>query len=388
MLDGVIPSHSDDFDVFTGVKVDVLNVLGAGDAFMSGFLRGWLRDESHQKSCSYANACGALVVSRHGCAPAIPSAEELDYFIANADQIPRPDRDEELNYLHRVTTRFVPEWKEVCGLAFDHRKQFREMAQECGADPEQIHQLKTLLIKAVESASERAGLNGSVGVLIDDTFGQDALNAATGRGWWIGRPVELPASRPLELEGGRSIGDRLKSWPREHVVKCLVFYHPDDQSPLGLAQERQVKELFKACCMSGHELLLEVIPPQGSEVDDDFFASALRRFYNLDVRPDWWKLPTMSHSSWQKVSHVIESRSPHCRGVVMLGLDAPMTELKKGFDESAGINICKGFTVGRSLFSAPSREWLAGDIDDQSFIEAVASNYVELVETWRNRGKA
>ncbi len=55
-----------------GVQVDVLNVLGAGDAFISGFLRGWLKDESYEKCCAYANACGALVVSRHGCAPAIP----------------------------------------------------------------------------------------------------------------------------------------------------------------------------------------------------------------------------------------------------------------------------------------------------------------------------
>ncbi|MEZ5476889.1 MAG: PfkB family carbohydrate kinase [Thiolinea sp.] len=42
---------------------------------MSGFLRGWLRDEDDQTCTAYANACGALVVSRHGCAPAIPSEE-------------------------------------------------------------------------------------------------------------------------------------------------------------------------------------------------------------------------------------------------------------------------------------------------------------------------
>ena len=56
-----------------GVRVEVLNVLGAGDAFMSGLLRGWLNDEGWEQACRYANACGALVVSataaRRRCRP-------------------------------------------------------------------------------------------------------------------------------------------------------------------------------------------------------------------------------------------------------------------------------------------------------------------------------
>lgn len=69
--------------------VTVLNVLGAGDAFMAGLLRGLLRGESFEKAASYGNACGALVVTRHGCAPAIPSWQELCFFMSayknNAD---------------------------------------------------------------------------------------------------------------------------------------------------------------------------------------------------------------------------------------------------------------------------------------------------------------
>ena len=105
VLDGEIPASLDDVTILAGPKIEVLNVLGAGDAFMSGFLRGWLRNESHESCANYANACGALVVSRHGCSPAIPSAEELDYYLDHSQRIPRPDLDEELNYLHRATTR-------------------------------------------------------------------------------------------------------------------------------------------------------------------------------------------------------------------------------------------------------------------------------------------
>lgn len=57
--------------------VEILNVLGAGDAFMSGFLRGLLQGESWETCARYGNACGAIVVTRHGCAPAMPKFEEM-----------------------------------------------------------------------------------------------------------------------------------------------------------------------------------------------------------------------------------------------------------------------------------------------------------------------
>lgn len=63
--------------------VDILNVLGAGDAFMSGLLRGLLRGEDWEIAAKYANAAGAIVVTKHGCAPAMPSFDEMQQFIAN-----------------------------------------------------------------------------------------------------------------------------------------------------------------------------------------------------------------------------------------------------------------------------------------------------------------
>ncbi|MBF4448955.1 DUF2090 domain-containing protein, partial [Vibrio anguillarum] len=74
------------------------------------------------------------------------------------------------------------------------------------------------------------------------------------------RPIELPGSRPLELEHG-NIGSQLVSWPLEHIVKCLVFFNPEDDHTVRLQQEHQIQEVYQACCQSGHELLLEVILP-------------------------------------------------------------------------------------------------------------------------------
>src|SRR3546814_4048037 len=61
------------------------SVLGAGDAFMAGFVRGWLRGEPLATCCTWGNACGAIVVSRHGCAPAMPTWPELELFLSRRD---------------------------------------------------------------------------------------------------------------------------------------------------------------------------------------------------------------------------------------------------------------------------------------------------------------
>ena len=60
-----------------GFPVEVYNVLGAGDAFMSGFLRGWLRDEPLETCCAYANANGAFAVLRLLCPAEYPTWAEL-----------------------------------------------------------------------------------------------------------------------------------------------------------------------------------------------------------------------------------------------------------------------------------------------------------------------
>lgn len=67
-----------------GFPVEVQNVLGAGDAFASGLIFGFLNNWEWYKSARYANACGAILVTKHGCANFMPSLNEVETFIENA----------------------------------------------------------------------------------------------------------------------------------------------------------------------------------------------------------------------------------------------------------------------------------------------------------------
>jgi 5-dehydro-2-deoxygluconokinase len=61
--------------------IEIQNVLGAGDAFASGFMYGYLKGWDWYKSARMGNACGAIVVTRHGCANFMPYEQEALTFI-------------------------------------------------------------------------------------------------------------------------------------------------------------------------------------------------------------------------------------------------------------------------------------------------------------------
>ena len=64
-----------------GFPVEVYNVLGAGDAFASGFIYGQLMGWDTFKSARMGNACGAIVVTKHGCANFMGFYDEVMAFI-------------------------------------------------------------------------------------------------------------------------------------------------------------------------------------------------------------------------------------------------------------------------------------------------------------------
>ena len=66
----------------SGFEADVVNTVGAGDAFAGGLLYGSLQNWGWRESAHFANACGAIVVSRHGCASAMPTLDEVESFLA------------------------------------------------------------------------------------------------------------------------------------------------------------------------------------------------------------------------------------------------------------------------------------------------------------------
>jgi 5-dehydro-2-deoxygluconokinase len=384
IVPAAIPASVDAAIVVKGFPVEVLNTLGAGDAFLAGFLHGWLDDAPWERCGMLGNACGALVVSRHGCAPALPSAPELQEYLQRASEVTRPDLDDRIQHIHVATTTRRKR-DELYVLAFDHRRQLEQLARGTAAPAARIECFKGLIATAVERIAERCGTPDRIGVIVDDRYGSSVLSRMSAARRWIGRAIEIPASRPLEFDPRSDTGLPLTSWPATHVIKCLVFYHPDDPIELRLAQEERIVELSRNALALERELLLEVIASsRGQPVDEDTLPRILRRFYNLGVRPAWWKLEPQMPATWERLSKVIAECDPYCNGVLLLGLDAPESTLRTGFEHAAPFEICRGFAVGRSIFGEAARDWLSGRIDDERAIALVADRYERLIRLWQD----
>ena len=382
---GAIPASIEDGIRGPGFPVEVYNVLGAGDAFMSGFLRGWLREEKLETCCEYANACGAFAVSRLLCSPEIPTWTELSYFLQHGSKHRALRHDEAINHIHWATTRRAQP-PGIMALAIDHRAQLEAVAATEGADPARINRFKEL---AVQAAARVAGGKPGFGMLIDGRLGREALFAADAHGFWIARPVELPGSRPLEFDGILDLGSHLAEWPVTHTVKCLCFYHPEDAEGLRQQQEKALLRLQDACRTVGRELLVEIVAGKHGRLHDETVASVLSRLYDIGIKPDWWKLePQDTATAWANIGAVIARNDPFCRGVVMLGLEAPAADLARAFGVAAGAPVVKGFAVGRTIFAEPAKQWLGGRMDDEAAVAAMAASFGELVAAWQAAQRA
>ena len=374
---GAVPDTLDEGESGPGFLIEVFNVLGAGDGFMSGLIKGWIDGEPWPVALTYANACGAFAVSRHGCTPAYPSWEELQFFLARGVKERALRKDAALEQVHWATNRHK-DWSTMRVFAFDHRMQLEAME---GATPAKIGAFKELCLKA---ALQVQGGKPGYGILCDSRLGRDALFQAAGTGLWIGHPVEWPGSRPLILEPeiGPDFGG-LSEWPLEHVVKVLCFYHTDDDAATKAAQEDTVRRLFHACRRNRLEMLLEIIPSKVAPVTDDTSARIIQRFYDIGVYPDWWKLePFTTDAAYEKACAAINANDPHTRGVVVLGLDAPEEELAASLAIAARHDLVKGFAVGRTIFGDAARGWLAGRIGDQEAIDMMVQKYTRLCQIW------
>jgi 5-dehydro-2-deoxygluconokinase len=377
VYDGPISDDLEAGIVGKGFPIEIYNVLGAGDAFMSGFLRGWLKGEALATCATWANACGAFAVSRLMCAPEYPTWTELSYFLAHGSTERALRKDAELNHLHWATTRrrSIPSLR---ALAIDHRSQLEAME---GATPERLTAFKLLAVKAATRVA--AGRPG-FGMLLDDKYGRDAL-FATGaeKDFWVAKPIELPGSRPLRFEFSQDIGSRLVEWPVDHCIKVLCFYHPDDPADLKAEQLEKLRAAHDAARKIGREILIEIIASKAGPVDDQTMARALGELYDAGLRPDWWKLePQESPAGWEAVDAMIEARDPFCRGVMLLGLDAPQDQLMQAFTIAKAARTVKGFAVGRTIFGDAARAWLMGRIDDEAAIADMAGRFAALVSAW------
>jgi 5-dehydro-2-deoxygluconokinase len=115
----------------------------------------------------------------------------------------------------------------------------------------------------------------------------------------------------------------------------------------------------------------------------DLVLRAIERIYTYGIKPQWWKLAPPAAADWPALDALIVRHDRWCRGVLLLGADAPLADLAAGFAAAASSTTCRGFGIGRSVFAEPARAWFVGEIDDDALVAQVHAHQCELAALWR-----
>jgi len=372
-----IPATLGEGETGPGFEIEVFNVLGAGDGFMAGLLKGWLGGDDWPAALKYANACGALAVSRHGCTPSYPSLAELEYFLDRGVRTPALRKDRDLEQVHWATNRSA-EWPSLKVFAFDRSDRLERLAADRNADLRVVSRFKELCLEAAQKAARgRSGF----GIVCDDGHGRDAAFRASGTGLWVGRPANVFDSNSAagNQELGPDLGG-LADWPLEHVVNARIRL-----AGRGADLDRQIDflvRLFSAARRNRLEFLLEAIVPTNASRAERECAEVAESIYAAGVFPDWWKLFGARPSAWERLAEMIERNDPHCRGGLIGCDDATPETLVESIESVAHCDFVRGFVAGDAAIGATAEKWIGGSIGDAGAVAEMSSRFAEFCDCW------
>lgn len=285
-------------------------------------------------------------------------------------------------------------------LAADHRRSFEKLfgLTTVGArDRRQLIAAKVIVVEALAHAREQRPDLDSVGVLLDDEYGAEALAAAGRLGVQVALAFERSGQAVLDFEHAdwRERIARLDATSPPCIVKVLVRHRADDHSAGHDVQLARLVEVSEECAGRSAPFLLELLTPfttaEQADTGVDALESQVRPRLVLDaiaelqargVRPDLWKVEGIGDAArCAEVVAAVRAGGDDDVGVVVLGAGAP-TETVNRWLRAAAAGGYSGFAVGRSIWAEPLAEHAAGAITADDARRWIAASYCTFVDTF------
>ena len=370
-------------------NIEVLNVLGAGDSFMSGFLRGWLKNESLEKCALYGNACGALVVTRHGCSPSSPSFNEVEHFIRNFDKVPNLANHPKMNHLHSLTEFGMLQNRKLLILSFDHRIKFEESCRKIKLPQDKIYRFKELVHHGFHNVSQ-TNKDNNLAILIDPKYGRKILNDSSDFNYNVGVSIEDEGYASLNWLCEGSLYQHLLERPSKWFVKVLFCFHtqmnPEDKN----FQLTQLSKLSGVCSELKRKLMVELViqkdlaQEEASTVKEEEFAEVINEVYKKNIYPYWWVINALDiKEKWVKLNQVIEGYDPEA--YLILHYNYLQIEKLPAWLSAVRSNAKNfGLSVGQSIFWEQWEKYINENFEDEEVISEVSERFQNLINLWSN----
>jgi len=363
--------------------VTVLNVLGAGDGFMSGFLLGWLRNAVWQSCMQTANACGAIVVSRHACAAAMPNKEELDYFLQHIGSQQNLLQGRGIARRHRRSILGSAAEQELFVLAFDQREQFRHCCELAGKNHTIIKTFKQQIFSGFQLALQQHP-QSHLAILVDPDYGAAILASHIDKRVTIGVPIEATLGLPVRWLGDKPLYQEILQRPVPWFVKVLWQYHPKLDEEIRQQQLLRLQELARVCDHLDRRLMVELIIPSEFTDHGTAISDAMSAVYEQEIYPFWWKIAgDLSASHWHTLAELLEHHDPHAQMILSGGEQTEIASFGPLFRRAKASAKVNGFAMGRSIFWQPWQRFLKDEIELDEIPKLIAKDFLQCIHLWQ-----
>jgi myo-inositol catabolism protein IolC len=285
-------------------------------------------------------------------------------------------------------------------LAFDHRGSFEHDLFHASAPLSDraragIVDAKNLIFEAFGQAVERGAPRVAAGVLVDEEFGSAVARRAKAAGHVLAMPVERSGQAEFDFAYGDDFGAHIERFDPT-FAKVLVRYNPAGDRELNARQAARLARLARWLHDRDRKFLFELLVPPlpeqlarcggdprrfDRELRPDLVVETIRSLQAAGVEPDVWKIEGLDAAE-DNARVVAQARTGGRDGVscIVLGRDAPLSQVLRWLRTAAGVPGFDGFAVGRTLWEEALRRFLAGEAGRDEAVRTIADRYLEMVE--------
>ncbi len=365
--------------------VDVLNVLGAGDAFMSGFLRGWLRKKSWETCAQLGNANGALVVSRHGCAPAMASYEELTYFMEGYETNRQILLSTELAVKHQYTQMGLPRNLDQFIISINQKNNLKgfnvlsaELDSKAKIFSQSVFEGFQLARKEIESKS--------LTFVTDLQIGSEFLKKSTYQDFFPGINIDVEDVFTRQNGHHNSLFQYVLEKPSYMFIKYTWDCRPDHDLSGKNIRLHQLKRLYNICVKLDRRLLLELIVSENDADREKKQLMVIEELYQTKVFPFWWSINSVDKMEWDRVCRIIDKYDAHA-GIIIRSEEKNKDQTNKQMDLACSTPHGCGFIIGLDAFQVEWNDFTEQRIQADEMSLIIKDRYLDLIRYWQSHKK-
>jgi myo-inositol catabolism protein IolC len=283
-------------------------------------------------------------------------------------------------------------------LAMDHRGSFGTSLFGVGQDgPTADQEARMRAAKDLTYAGLRQAVSslgrGRAGVLVDEQYGREVIDAASGGPVVLAVPVEESGQDWFTLQWGEQWTEHVAAIAPDYA-KVLVRDNPSFDAGERHAQLDRLAAVSSQLTEMGVPFLYELLVPAtdaqkraGAEAYDrdvrpDLVAQVLGDNHAAGVEPTMWKVEGLETVGAAEQVAAAATAGGRDADLIVLGRDAPAARLDHWLEVAAQVERFVGFAIGRSIWEEVIRDHEAGQVDDREARARIAERYLGFARHW------